>query len=211
MARHTPRDGELTKRHQKKPRNAEAAAHPWYAADFTDRHDKCPSAAYSLPSPSNCIPLAFEDRLELRADNNAIRGTERMRIPRIYHPAPLAAGVTVELAGDAANHIARVLRLSVGAPLVLFNGDGAEYAAVIAALDKRRVATEVAAHHRHDRDSPLDLWLAQGLSRARRNTWACGAGRACFAPKPRRSRRYLPCLRVGAILPDAAAFSATCI
>src|SRR3569623_55779 len=168
MARHTPRDGELTKRHQKKPRNAEAAAHPWYAADFTVRHDICPSAAYSLPSPSNCIPLAFEDRLELRADNNAIRGTERMRIPRIYHPAPLAAGVPVELAGDAANHIARVLRLSVGAPLVLFNGDGAEYAAGIAALDKRRVATEVTAQHRHDRESPLDLWLAQGISRGER-------------------------------------------
>jgi len=91
-----------------------------------------------------------------------------MRIPRIYHPAPLAAGVTVELAGDAANHIARVLRLSVGAPLVLFNGDGAEYAAVIAALDKRRVATEVTAQHRHDRESPLDLWLAQGISRGER-------------------------------------------
>src|SRR3569623_424680 len=178
-----------------------------------------------------------------------------MRIPRIYHPAPLAAGVTIELAGDAANHIARVLRLSVGAPLVLFNGDGAEYAAVITALDKRRVAAEVTAQHRHDRESPLDIWLAQGISRgermdytvqkavelgvsriiplfadrcgvplaggrhakrvqrwrARRNTGVCGSGRAYFAPKPRRSRRCPPCLRVGAILPDAAAFSAPAI
>src|SRR3569623_1347863 len=84
-----------------------------------------------------------------------------MRIPRIYHPAPLAAGVTIELAGDAANHNARVLRLSVGAPLVLFNGDGAEYAAVIEAMDKRRVATEETAQHRHDRESPHALSLAR--------------------------------------------------
>lgn len=91
-----------------------------------------------------------------------------MRSPRIYHPAPLPSGSSVQLHDTAANHVARVLRLPPGAPLILFNGQGGEFAAVIEAIDKRRVLVRVGVHHQRDCEPPLDVWLAQGISRGER-------------------------------------------
>jgi 16S rRNA (uracil1498-N3)-methyltransferase len=91
-----------------------------------------------------------------------------MRIPRIHHPAPLTSGGHAELSDAAANHVAKVLRLPVGAPLILFNGEGGEFAAVINAIDKRRVTVDIGAFHDTEREPPLPLWLAQGISRGER-------------------------------------------
>jgi len=91
-----------------------------------------------------------------------------MRIPRIHHPATLAAGLSVELGDSAANHVARVLRLPAGAPLILFDGTGGECEAVVETINKRRVVARVLAHHAHEREAPLELWLAQGISRGER-------------------------------------------
>jgi 16S rRNA (uracil1498-N3)-methyltransferase len=91
-----------------------------------------------------------------------------MRIPRIHHPAPLTSGSRVELSDTAANHVAHVLRLPVGAPLILFNGTGGEFAATLAALNKRRVLVDVAGFQDQERESPLQIWLAQGISRGER-------------------------------------------
>ena len=91
-----------------------------------------------------------------------------MRLSRIYHPAPLAAGGRAELGDAAANHVVRVLRLSVGAPLILFNGAGGEFAAVIGAIDKHRVTVEIGDFYDKEREPPLPLWLAQGISRGER-------------------------------------------
>lgn len=88
-----------------------------------------------------------------------------MRIPRIYHPAPLGHDASVLLDDKAANHVARVLRLPVGAPLILFNGEGGEFEAVIDSVDKRHVSVRVGAFHATGREPPLELWLAQGVSR----------------------------------------------
>lgn len=91
-----------------------------------------------------------------------------MRIPRIYHSSPLDAHTPVELDEGAANHVARVLRLAVAAPLILFDGRGGEYEAVIEQIDKRRVVARILTHHPREREAPLDLWLAQGISRGER-------------------------------------------
>lgn len=91
-----------------------------------------------------------------------------IRLPRIHHPAPLTSGGRIELSDVAANHVARVLRLAVGAPLILFNGAGGEFAAVVTAIDKRRVTVAVGAFHGMEREPPLPLWLAQGISRGER-------------------------------------------
>ncbi|MEJ2653460.1 MAG: 16S rRNA (uracil(1498)-N(3))-methyltransferase, partial [Gammaproteobacteria bacterium] len=66
-----------------------------------------------------------------------------MRIPRIHHPAPLSSGTRIELSDIAANHVARVLRLAAGAPLILFNGEGGEFAATVTDIDKRTVTVAV--------------------------------------------------------------------
>jgi 16S rRNA (uracil1498-N3)-methyltransferase len=91
-----------------------------------------------------------------------------MRIPRIHHPASLTSGARVELSDTAANHVTRVLRLPVGAPLILFNGWGGEFAATLAAIDKRRVLVDVGRFQDQEREPPLQIWLAQGVSRGER-------------------------------------------
>jgi 16S rRNA (uracil1498-N3)-methyltransferase len=91
-----------------------------------------------------------------------------MRIPRIHHPAPLTSGGHVELSDTAANHVVRVLRLPLGAPLILFNGAGGEFEAAINAIDKRRVTVDIGTFHDRECEPPLPLWLAQGISRGDR-------------------------------------------
>ncbi len=45
-----------------------------------------------------------------------------MRIPRIYHPQPLQANTELALTDEAANHVGRVLRMTEGQSLQLFDG-----------------------------------------------------------------------------------------
>ncbi|MFO7277645.1 MAG: 16S rRNA (uracil(1498)-N(3))-methyltransferase [Pseudomonadota bacterium] len=91
-----------------------------------------------------------------------------MRLTRVYVESPLAAGAPVEIGGRAANHIARVLRLRAGDPLVLFDGRGGEYTARILTLRKDAVQAEVIEHVEIERESPLAITLAQGVSRGDR-------------------------------------------
>lgn len=91
-----------------------------------------------------------------------------MRIPRIYVPDPITPQAPLTLDGNAANHIGRVLRLKPDAPLILFNGQGGEYPAVIRELGKRSVIVEVQAYQQRERESPLSITLVQGISRGER-------------------------------------------
>jgi 16S rRNA (uracil1498-N3)-methyltransferase len=91
-----------------------------------------------------------------------------MRISRIYHPASLSSGGRAELSGNAANHVARVLRLPLGAPLILFNGEGGEYPATVEGLHKHTVTVRLGEFQGRERESPLTIWLAQGISRGER-------------------------------------------
>ena len=87
---------------------------------------------------------------------------------RIYFSGPLAAGDEVRLPPAQSHHLVHVLRLEAGAHLALFNGDGAEYAAVIARIAKNAVYASVQEGHPAARESPLDVTLAQGISRGER-------------------------------------------
>jgi len=95
-----------------------------------------------------------------------------MRIPRIYDSTELTSGCRIELSNDAANHVAHVLRLPLGASLILFNGAGGEFEATITAIDTRRVTVDVGVFHDKEREPPLQLWLAQGISRGERMDYA---------------------------------------
>ena len=91
-----------------------------------------------------------------------------MRLTRVYVDAPLAAGKRVILEGNAASHVTRVLRLRVGDALTLFNGAGGEYAASIDAARGGRLTVAVGEPRAVERESPLSLTLAQGVSRGER-------------------------------------------
>ena len=91
-----------------------------------------------------------------------------MRLSRVFVEAPLATGARVQLAGTAANHVLRVLRLRVGGELTLFNGSGGEFAARIEGFSGSSVTVVVGAQRALERESPLSLTLAQGVSRGER-------------------------------------------
>lgn len=95
-----------------------------------------------------------------------------MRIPRIYTSQPLNPGQTISLEGSAANHVARVLRLKPGAVLTLFNGQGGEYPATLSETGKRSIEVRVQAHEARETESPLEITLAQGISRGERMDYA---------------------------------------
>ncbi|HVS77114.1 MAG TPA: 16S rRNA (uracil(1498)-N(3))-methyltransferase [Steroidobacteraceae bacterium] len=94
-----------------------------------------------------------------------------MRLTRVHVPGPLAAGSRYTIAGDAANHIVRVLRLRSGDPVILFDGRGGEHAARIEEFRKGEVIVTVGERSAADRESPLSLTLAQGISRGERMDW----------------------------------------
>jgi 16S rRNA (uracil1498-N3)-methyltransferase len=91
-----------------------------------------------------------------------------MRLTRVYVDAPLSTGRRVTLEGSAASHLIRVLRLKSGEGLTLFNGQGGEHAATIAEAKSGRLTVEVGELSASERESPLLLTLAQGVSRGER-------------------------------------------
>ncbi|MCL4800990.1 MAG: 16S rRNA (uracil(1498)-N(3))-methyltransferase [Burkholderiales bacterium] len=97
----------------------------------------------------------------------AAAGAPAPRAHRLYCEAPLSPGATVSLSERAARH-ATALRLRVGDPLTLFNGDGTESAAVLAAVGKRGVEAVVRTRVAVDRESPLQTHLVQGVCAADR-------------------------------------------
>lgn len=94
-----------------------------------------------------------------------------MRSTRVYVEPPVIAGKRLVVEGSAANHIARVLRLRSGDALTLFDGSGAEFGARIEEFRKEAVVVTVEEHRPLDRESPLPLTLAQGISRGERMDW----------------------------------------
>ena len=91
-----------------------------------------------------------------------------MRLTRVYVDAALEAGARLTLQGSAASHVTRVLRLRVGEPLTLFNGRGGEWLGSIDSARGGEVSVTVAEARPLERESPLRLTLAQGVSRGER-------------------------------------------
>ena len=91
-----------------------------------------------------------------------------MGAPRIYVDLPLAPGRDVVLPADAAAHLTRVLRLRVDEAVVLFNGDGRDYAGRLLAVHRHEVRVRIEAAGDAEPDPPLHLHLAVGVSRGER-------------------------------------------
>ena len=88
-----------------------------------------------------------------------------MRIPRIFEPTPLHSGQQLALSDDGANHVGRVLRMSVGEALVLFDGLGGQYPATISEVGKKQVMVTLGEHQNEEVESPLFIHLGQVISR----------------------------------------------
>lgn len=90
----------------------------------------------------------------------SLRGFARfMREFRLFQAVDLAPEMSFALDESGHHHVARVLRRRVGDMLVLFNGDGTDYAARITAISRRDTAVHVVSAVKNERESPLALHL----------------------------------------------------
>lgn len=87
-----------------------------------------------------------------------------MSTPRFYCPNPLQAGLTIQLPNNAAVHATRALRLAVGDPVILFNGDGHDYAGTLTSVRKQEVSARIEQQQPKHNESPLRIILAQAIS-----------------------------------------------
>lgn len=94
-----------------------------------------------------------------------------MRIPRIYTEHELSQGQSVELESQASHHLSKVLRMSTGSMLTVFNNRGGEYAATIVEISKKTVTIHLISHQPEDRQSPLKIHLGIALSKGDRLDW----------------------------------------
>lgn len=94
-----------------------------------------------------------------------------MASPRIYCDVRLGPGAQFPLPEDAANHVGRALRLRAGDSLVVFDGRGGEYDAVIQRIDRGRVEVKTGAFRDADREASVEVGLVQGLPEADKMDW----------------------------------------
>ena len=86
-----------------------------------------------------------------------------MRVPRFYVPQPFAIGQEFTLPDTTFRHAVQVLRLGVGEPLILFNGEGGEYLAQISNVSKRSASVLIDSVSSIETESPVHLTLVQAV------------------------------------------------
>jgi 16S rRNA (uracil1498-N3)-methyltransferase len=89
-------------------------------------------------------------------------------LPRVYVPGASGPGSMISLPPDQARHLSRVLRLAAGDALVVFDGAGCEYDALITLARGGAVSARLGEARRVDRESPLTVTLAQAISSGER-------------------------------------------
>lgn len=94
-----------------------------------------------------------------------------MPSPRIHCDIRLGPGAQFTLAPEAAQHVARALRLKAGDGITVFDGHGGEYEAQIQRVDRDRVDVKVGACRDVERESRLAVGLVQGLPEADKMDW----------------------------------------
>lgn len=87
---------------------------------------------------------------------------------RVYVPGDIPAHGIFDAPPDAAHHLLHVLRAAEGDVLVVFDGRGLEYPATVERIGKSFVSLRVSEPHAVDRESPLAVTLAQGVSSGER-------------------------------------------
>lgn len=102
----------------------------------------------------------------------AKRARQAVRVPRFYCPQPIAqslqGGAQIQLDTRAAHHAFRVLRLKRGERVTLFDGSGGEFEASVHAIDAHQLLLDVGRHAAIERESPLQVCVAQALSTGER-------------------------------------------
>ncbi len=91
-----------------------------------------------------------------------------MRTHRIHTRQPLKPGQEVTIDGQPAHYLSRVLRVSGGQAVTLFNGDGHDYAAEVVRPGNREVILKVFSRLPGVPESNLKITVVQAVSRGER-------------------------------------------
>ena len=91
-------------------------------------------------------------------------------LPRLFVRQPLNAGASVELDAAQANYLGNVLRLGLGAELLVFDGMSGEWLARIASSGKKRMSLAVERVTREPESIP-DVWLAFAPVKRAQTDW----------------------------------------
>ncbi len=87
---------------------------------------------------------------------------------RLFVAQPIRLDEALEIDGERAHYLSRVLRLKVGSEVTLFDGSGDEFVAQVAELRKNRVELRVRQKRSADVESILAVRLVQGVTRGER-------------------------------------------
>jgi 16S rRNA (uracil1498-N3)-methyltransferase len=109
------------------------------------------------------LPAAHSATSDCRFQDNS------KMIPRFYSTLPLGLR-SVDLPEAAAHHALRVLRLKPGDAVTLFNGEGGEYPGRLVEAGPS-VRAELEGRREIERESPLDVTLAQALPGGDKMDW----------------------------------------
>lgn len=87
---------------------------------------------------------------------------------RFFRDRDLEPGDTVRLDDDESHHLAVVLRTDVGERVVLVDGSGREWTAVVEKVDRNRAELSVVELSRESAPAPFELYLYPGLLKGKK-------------------------------------------
>jgi 16S rRNA (uracil1498-N3)-methyltransferase len=91
-------------------------------------------------------------------------------LPRLFVRQPLSGAARVELNAAQANYLGNVMRLGVGAELLIFDGRSGEWLARIIEVTKKRMTLAVELRTR-DAEAIPDVWLAFAPVKRSQTDW----------------------------------------
>lgn len=90
------------------------------------------------------------------------------RVTRIFLDHALSVGSRVEVSGQAAHHLLKVLRARRGDRVALFNGDGRDFSGDIVDINRHSASVLIDEQGAAAQESPLRVILGQCISRSQR-------------------------------------------
>jgi 16S rRNA (uracil1498-N3)-methyltransferase len=91
-------------------------------------------------------------------------------LPRLFVRESLSQEACVELDGSQANYLGNVLRMTIGAELLVFDGKSGEWLARIAEAGKKRMTLTIERKTR-ERETVPDVWLAFAPVKRAQTDW----------------------------------------
>lgn len=87
---------------------------------------------------------------------------------RLFVPGAIQSGSEHTLPPEQARYLGKVLRLKIGDEVAIFNGEHGEWRAEVTAFTRNSATVSAIERIEGDVESPLGIWLVQGISRGDR-------------------------------------------